>query len=254
MPETRPPYALAFGRQVVARVRAGRDPPAPARGFEPAARALRDGVRGAGPGGGPAGGALVPSAAEDGPARLRQGARAASGARRAPRGAKGTAATGPPEPPSLRPPAGPARVLGLAGARPAPCCPSPPRRAGAAWRRGAAAPGGSGSPRPARRGAELSSRRRSRAGRGEDGRTATSRASSAPCAGALNRPVFSGGDVVRVMPLRSGRPPARGGRCLPRRAGGGRRARAGRGGRTGGPARAWRALPPRGRARARRGG
>jgi transposase len=44
MPETRPPYAPEFRRQMVELVRAGRDPADLAREFEPSAQAIRNWV------------------------------------------------------------------------------------------------------------------------------------------------------------------------------------------------------------------
>ena len=65
MPNTRPPYAPEFRRQIVELVRAGRDPSDLAREFEPSAQAIRNWVREADRGGGgPGGDARVLSAAE----------------------------------------------------------------------------------------------------------------------------------------------------------------------------------------------
>ncbi len=44
MPETRPPYAPEFRRQMVELIRAGRDPADLAREFEPSAQAIRNWV------------------------------------------------------------------------------------------------------------------------------------------------------------------------------------------------------------------
>lgn len=44
MAKTHPPYAPGFRRQMVERVRAGRDPADPAREFEPSSQAIRDWV------------------------------------------------------------------------------------------------------------------------------------------------------------------------------------------------------------------
>lgn len=44
MPQTRPPYPAEFRRQIVALVRAGRDPTDLAREFEPSAQAIRNWV------------------------------------------------------------------------------------------------------------------------------------------------------------------------------------------------------------------
>ena len=44
MPKTRPPYAPEFRRQMVALVRAGRDPDDLANEFEPTAQSIRNGV------------------------------------------------------------------------------------------------------------------------------------------------------------------------------------------------------------------
>ena len=44
MPQTRPPYAPGFRRQMVDLVRTGRDPADLAREFEPSAQAIRNGV------------------------------------------------------------------------------------------------------------------------------------------------------------------------------------------------------------------
>jgi transposase len=50
MPQTRPPCAPEFRRQVVGLVRGGRDPADLAREFEPCAQAVRNGVAQAEPG------------------------------------------------------------------------------------------------------------------------------------------------------------------------------------------------------------
>lgn len=50
MPQTRPPYAPEFRRQMVELVRAGRDPTELAREFEPSAQAIRNWVAQAGRG------------------------------------------------------------------------------------------------------------------------------------------------------------------------------------------------------------